>query len=246
MRKSFSFQIGEKRVSSLFDKPMIVPSTINTNGDIEMGLLLSNEKTQDTQQSQYKIVVWFNKYKIEFINVSMSVFLHVFVMIIFEIYFYFNYVISIEKKAFIDKIDQYFDELTQYDTQVLIYNMVEINNAMDTLYANYLTALDAQHKLLHHLLYIACELGGGFGIAFIISWGLGIAHYNQIKWKTIFAENIVMLGLLGCFEYLFFMHIVMNYNPITDAELEYIVAQKAYAAFGHNQTMHPTVQDIPS
>ncbi len=49
-----------------------------------------------------------------------------------------------------------------------------------------------------------------------------------------------MLGLLGCFEYLFFIHIIMNYNPISDAELEYMIAQKAYNALEHNVTMQPT------
>ncbi len=101
MKKSFSFQFGENRVSSLFDKE-IIPYPRNQKGDIETGLLLCEPKsyTPKPKTKPNKIVVWFNKYKIEFINVSMSVFLHVFLMIIFEIYFYFNYVIIIEKQAF--------------------------------------------------------------------------------------------------------------------------------------------------
>lgn len=236
MRKSLSFQFGENRITSRNEH--------KNSGDIELGLLIKpiNIDTKPKPNMKYHICVWVNKHKIEFINVSMSVFLHVFVMIIFEIYFYFNYVVIIEKKAFTDKINDYFDELTKYDTQVLIYNMVEINNAMDTLYANYLEALDEQNKLLHHLMYVACELGGGFGLAFLLSWCFGILHYKQIKWKTIFVENVVMLGLLGCFEYLFFMNVIMNYNPISDAELEYMIAQKAYNAIEHNQTALISIQ----
>ena len=42
------------------------------------------------------------------------IFLHVLIMAMFEIYFYFNYVIKIEKKLLIDKINSYLSQFNAY------------------------------------------------------------------------------------------------------------------------------------
>ena len=50
----------------------------------------------------------FNKINfVEIINKFLSIFLHIFIMVVFEIYFYFNYVVQIEKNEFINKINSY-------------------------------------------------------------------------------------------------------------------------------------------
>lgn len=231
MKKSFSFQIGENRISSLFSNE----TRLSTSGDIELGTLLSNTQqpvskspAQPQPQPKYNIVVWFGKYKIEFLDTSISVFLHICIMIIFEIYFYFNYVIFIEKDAFIDKINTYFNELS-IPTPLFTYNIAVIHSEMDKLHENYVIAIKEQEQILHHLILVACKIGSGFWSLFFVFWVLGLFHFTQIKWKKIIIENVVMLVLLGLFEYLFFTNIIMNYNPISDAELEYIVAQKIYS-----------------
>jgi hypothetical protein len=181
---------------------------------------------------------WILKYKIEFINVSLCVILHVFIMIVFEIYFYFNYVIEIEKAAFLDKIDDYFKKAKKYDelSPVLILYSNNYNEILNRLYTNYIASNAVQQQLLRTLLHKSCEIGGAFGIVLLIFLCLGLYHYSQIKWKTILAENMAMLGLLGFFEYLFFTRIIMNYNPVSDAELEYIIAKEAYNLFIKNGT----------
>ena len=45
--------------------------------------------------------------KRDIIETGISVSIHTFIMAVFEIYFYFGYVIIIEKKMFMDKIDSY-------------------------------------------------------------------------------------------------------------------------------------------
>lgn len=186
---------------------------------------------------------WILKYHIEFINVSLCVLLHVFIMIVFEIYFYFNYVIEIERAAFLDKIDDYFRKTQKYQhpEPILALYPDAYNNWLNTLYADYMSSKSAQAALLHHLLQKACEMGGAFGIVLVANVFLALYYYKQIRWKTIMAENVAMLGLLGFFEYLFFTHIIMNYNPISDAELEYIIAKQAYNIFINNGTTITTI-----
>lgn len=178
---------------------------------------------------------WVLKYHIECINVSLCVLLHVFVMIIFEIYFYFNYVVVIEKAAFIQKINDYFNRAEKYEYPITV-DTNSYNQWLNILYAEYMASKSAQDALLHKLLQKACEMGGAFGIALLVFCFLALYNRKQIRWKTIVAENVGMLGLLGFFEYLFFTDIIMHYNPISDAELEYIVAKKSYDALVKNGT----------
>jgi hypothetical protein len=48
----------------------------------------------------------------------------------------------------------------------------------------------------------------------------------KIKWKSVVADNICMILLLGLYEYFFFRTIIYKYQSLSDSELDgYIVAQ---------------------
>ena len=93
-----------------------------------------------------------------------------------------------------------------------------------------------QEKVLYELLQEACEIGGAFGVVLLVLGACAFYNKDKIRWKTIISENVGMLALLGFFEYLFFTKIIMNYNPISDAELEYIIAKHTYDVFTANTT----------
>lgn len=242
---------ASNNTDGVWNKMDISPTKTNTIShfeiDVEMGnqLLPPNHSNKQPESSQIVIMYscyqrgkqWVLKYHIEFINVTLCVLLHVFIMIVFEIYFYFNYVILIERDAFIQKINGYFNQIkNDYPQPILVMNTATYNVWIDTLYNDYLASKSAQDALLRHLLQKACEMGGAFGVVLLATVFLALYNYKEIRWKTIMAENVAMLGLLGFFEYLFFTHIIMNYNPISDAELEYIIAKQAYNIFIQNGT----------
>lgn len=189
------------------------------------------------------LVEFIRKYKTVILNHLISIFLHIFLMIIFEIYFYFNYVIVIEKEVFLKKIKSYFADLNNYNHNkynpfgvALIVNQSSIHGTLDTMHKNYEQSLNSQKNLLSKLLYQSCKLAFFFGLVLIILWFFGLCYYKNIKWKTIILDNILMLGLLGCFEYIFFTTIIMNYNPITDAEIEYLIVKNIYNYAMSNDT----------
>jgi hypothetical protein len=168
--------------------------------------------------------------KIEILNKFMTICLHLFIMIIFEIYFYFNYVIWIEKNEFINQIDKYVGQLYNLpidstQKQLIKYEINTNNDKyqeyLDYLYNQYINSLNSQKKLLHKLLIKACTMGGIIGIVLIFLFILGLYNRKKIKWNWIWIENLLMFILLGIFEYFFFMTIIMHYNPITDAEVKY-------------------------
>jgi hypothetical protein len=68
------------------------------------------------------------------------------------------------------------------------------------------------------------------GIAIFIVNGL-YNYSNKIKWRWILCENILMVVLLGLFEYLFFMYVIMKYSPITDDEIKFFIFKQLLNPF---------------
>ncbi len=178
--------------------------------------------------------------KIELINKLLSVFLHIFIMVIFEIYFYFNYVVEIERNEFLKKINSYLGQIESNANfnqlqKEMIKRIFESQNYgasfINYLYNQYIESLEEQKKILKQLLIIACKMGGVIGLVLVVLFCLGLANRKKIKWNWILFENFLMFILLGIFEYLFFTNIIMHYNPITDAEIKYFVASNLYNYF---------------
>lgn len=167
--------------------------------------------------------------KIEILNKFLTICLHILIMVIFEIYFYFNYVIWIEKDEFLNQLDNYIGELNDipidFKQKKLIKYIISLNNSKynDYLYNQYINSLSLQKKLLQKLLIKACGMAGIIGILFILLFVTGLFYRKKIKWSWILIENLLMFLFLGIFEYYFFMTIIMHYNPITDAEVKYYV-----------------------
>lgn len=170
----------------------------------------------------------------ELLNKFISILLHIFIMVIFEIYFYFNFVVSIEKQQFLDKIQQYINEfehnlnLNEMQKE-LIRQFFKLNYSetfLENLYMLYIESLNAQKKLLHHLMVKTCGVAGIIGIVLIGLIVYGLWYKYKIKWRWIWVENLLMFLLLGIFEYWFFMNVILNYNPITDDEIKYYIANQ--------------------
>jgi hypothetical protein len=178
-------------------------------------------------------LTWLNKIdKMEVLNKLLTVCLHILIMAIFEIYFYFNYVVWIEKNEFLKQINNYFSQLDYIpldssQKQIIKYfinsNQIDYNEYLNYLYNQYINSLSLQKKILNKLLIKACTIAGSIGIIFIFLLIVGLFYRKKIKWNWIWIENLLMFLFLGIFEYFFFMEIIMNYNPITDAEIKYYV-----------------------
>ena len=170
-----------------------------------------------------------NFYKIleKFISIS----LHIFIMIIFEIYFYFNYVIIIEKNLFIQKINKYLDNFNDLNLneneKIIINNLISNNDnkLIDMLYNSYIESKEQNDIMINKLIYKSSFYASIVGLSFFIFLLIGVFYRKKIKWKWVIWENVMMLLFLGLFEYYFFFNIVLKYNPINDNELKYIIVK---------------------
>ena len=76
------------------------------NGFSDENPLLSQKPT-----SWQKVKNCYFDNKANVINKMLTITVHIFIMVIFEIYFYFNYVIYLEKDEFMGKIHSYIKDL---------------------------------------------------------------------------------------------------------------------------------------
>jgi len=139
-----------------------------------------------------------------------SIFLHVLIMATFEIYFYFNYVIELERKLLIDKIKDYLSNFNDYFIEHSTENLeIAIKYVFGNFFDNdigtylenqYLEAKEEQQALLHTLLLFCYKLLAFLSCCLLFFIGCGFLHKKNVKWRWIIIENIVMLALLGALE----------------------------------------------
>lgn len=167
-----------------------------------------------------------------YLNKALSICAHILIMVIFEIYFFFDFIIDIENDKFIGKIDSYFRHLDTIQLNEierdLMYQLLDNSyhykeNIVETLYTNYINSKTRQKQTLDTLFIASCKMGGGIGVVFFILLGVSLhkSCRKYIEWKIIFFENVLMFLFLGIFEYYFFINIIMKYEPVTNEEIQY-------------------------
>lgn len=221
--------------------PIIVNGTndLNENFERQRADSDSNIKMNKTQSSETCLMSYFDNSKqnkvakyetiIEFKNKLISIFFHVFLMSIFEILFYFYFIIDIEKDLFLKKITNYnknfenlYNENIEQSQHYVIKNiLIEMFNpdTLDILRNQYKKDLKEQKLLRMILLKKAIMISCFFGGIFICSLIFG---KKEVKIKWVSFENVFLFLFLGIYEYIFFNLIILNYNPITDSEIQYI------------------------
>jgi hypothetical protein len=178
----------------------------------------------------YQIIInYYTDNKTEFINKMLSISVHIFIMVIFEIYFYFNYVIYLEKAEFMNMIHSYLKNFEYYQMniiqQIVIEKLIMENSDEITqkLYLDYIQSLNKQNLLRKKLLGLSYNIASIVGGIFCFFLICGCINWKDIRWKTIIIDNILMFIFLGTFEYLFFSNIILHYNPVTNEEIKYTI-----------------------
>jgi len=229
---------GEFQMQEIILDPFVVSSLENQTENNQQQIIEIEKRLSLTE--------YMNKHSQMIIEMLISVSLHIFIMAIFEVYFYFNYVVIIEKKMFLEKIYQYTDEfLIFYNNNnnnnrailMLLFPKKETTLFVTELYKEYKNAQHEQNKLLNELLLKSYKIIVIITSILIVCLTTGLYNYRyRLKWKKIFAENILMFLCLGVFEYIFFMNVMMKYSPITDAEIKYIITKELTSPFISNSS----------
>jgi hypothetical protein len=168
--------------------------------------------------------------KVELKNKLISVFFHIFLMSMFEILFYFFFIVDIEKELFLDKLMTYNDQIKENyytnvspEQQILITQIINDSINKDTLMTqirqNYDADMQKQKALFDALLDKSIILSSIVGAIFLFTVIYG---RKEIKINWVLFENILLFFFLGLYEYIFFNMIILKYTPITDGEIQYL------------------------
>lgn len=177
--------------------------------------------------NQSKIIKYENK--VELKNKLISVCFHIFLMSVFEIFFYFFFIINIERELFLEKLMTYNEQIYEkYNENVspeehaiisnTIYNLFN-EKLLKDLKDNYEEDMYQQKILFKMLLNKAIILSTIVGSIFISTIIYG---RKEVKINWVLFENILLFLFLGLYEYIFFNIIILKYNPITDGEIQYL------------------------
>lgn len=227
-------------------------NTMDQFVNIELEILNTNTNTSDSNKKiidneSVKKVYFLYCIESGLVETCISISVHTFIMAVFEIYFYFDYIIIIEQKLFMDKIEKYTIELGDYYAERIntkehmllktIFQKKEIYDLLQVLYEDYKDSLKQQKKLLNSLLLQSYKMVIVITSILIVFFTIGIHYKKNIHWKKIFIDNFLMFVCLGIFEYIFFMNIVLKYSPVTDAEIKYKIVKNILEPFITNNTL---------
>jgi hypothetical protein len=182
-------------------------------------------------KDNFKNFIYLNKFKL--LNKSLSISIHILIMIIFEIYFFFDYVVDIENETFIKKISDTFThfetvKLNSFELEIIKQILENNQYVIENLYNEYIDSKKKQEIILHNLFIKSCKMTLPFGFISFMLIIISLFNVKYLKWKTIIVENIIMFLVLGLFEYYFFLNIILKYEPVTNEEIKYFMINSFY------------------
>jgi len=141
--------------------------------------------------------------------------LHLYFIIVFEILFYFNYIVDIEKQEIQTVLNSFSDDIKYYYADYI--NNIEPNqeiftvcNKLDNSYIN-----KNNSQLKEKSYYIIWSLSV---VVLLFSFGHIFLVNNMNKLLLTIGEAILFISFISIFEYLFFSQIVIKYNIITSEQ----------------------------
>lgn len=146
----------------------------------------------------------------------------------FELLFFFSFVTKYEDQALTSVFSSITNTATQScntlnnnDKQIVDYILGLLVNGT-ILENNSNQNYNSRMSYNHNLMIWAIMLFVLLFVFNILIIGINYCYYKRkINFKGIIIDNLVMISLLGLYEYFFFSYIVFNYQTTTPEELEY-------------------------
>jgi len=189
--------------------------------------LKEEEKALQKEEENKEYKTFHYKDRCEMIiNKLILFFLHLFLISMFELVFFFNYVTKYEDSALIDVFNSLTNSVINKcsnlnnQTKIIIDDLFNI--FVNTTKIN-LDALNAYNSrnIINQKLYINAILYFvGIASVNILLFLINIIYYKRrLNYKNILIDNLIMIIILGIYEYIFFTNIIFKYITITPEEL---------------------------
>lgn len=168
----------------------------------------------------------------EWIERGMSLLLHVSLLGVFETLFFFLFISKSEDNGLKGMISKYLDTTLTTCREWSPSEKNIINGILSAMINATVVRQDglsaAESRLEYNRVLQIQAWMYIVGLFSVLCLG-GVGFYcrgKKVHWKKIIGENVVLIGLLGIYEFMFFKTIIYNYESITLPELDmYIVGE---------------------
>jgi len=203
--------------SSIDLAPLVLPRSAlaNANADANAAADANAEEQKPAN------IIFIGKNMIIFI---LKTSIHIFFISIFETFFFFSFVSASENTGIINTINTFYEPIKDACPgwpgnihEVLYEILIQLNistvDADSTVGRNDRNAYnnglftDSQNISIIFLAVVVC-------LSFI-----HCVKGIRVPWTEIIVENVIMVGMLGIYEYLFFKEIIYRYNTLSKPEM---------------------------
>lgn len=161
--------------------------------------------------------------------------IHVFLISLFETVFFFEYVSVSENNGILKTINTYYGPLQEScygwpnSTKWLIQEFLDLEFNQTIVDAESQEAITNRTQfnrfLLHESLSVSAICFVVFStLAAFLKW-----YQVPVPWKEVLVENLMMVVLLGLYEYFFFRKIIYNYDTLSTPELNAYILDGLWA-----------------
>ncbi|VVU94740.1 hypothetical protein CPAV1605_465 [seawater metagenome] len=184
--------------------------------DVENNISIESNSCLGNRFNKYLLNIknWF----IDNFNRIYGNYLHVYFIIVFEILFYFNYVVDIESDEIKRVLDSFSTDIKKYMPDYINNLTKEENNELfqDMCHNLTINHVDKNNALLKEEAYnVIWALSTCLIIIIMI-------HFRVVNDKNIFfvktLEAIIFIGVIAIFEYYFFTEIITKYHIMNNDE----------------------------
>lgn len=218
-----SFNIEQDKIKSY--SPINCVILVNDQNDQLNNYNAENNINNYKISNKIKKLIPSNKILVYVLKKLFMFMIHLSLISIFEIIFFFSIVSIYENKAIIGVIIDFFNNVPtlckNFDYQeklnfTQVFNLL-VNTTQIDMKANEsaITRKDFNHRLfvnawMYFLIIIGIDI-----VLFVIK----CLYKIKINFKKIFLENLVMIFILAIYEYVFFTSIILLYKNISQNEL---------------------------
>jgi hypothetical protein len=151
---------------------------------------------------------------------------HLFLITMFELIFFFNYVTKFEDNALINVFNSLTESITSKcsslsnDSKIIIDDIFKIFVNTTQVNENAIISYNSRMVVNNNLMTKAITYFiGVLVVNIMLICGNRCTINKKINYKEIIIDNLIMIILLGIYEYIFFSNIVFKYLSISNDEI---------------------------
>jgi hypothetical protein len=216
----------------------LTPTIGSINANLWQPLLPAEALANQTDISAVPLPLAATPTEAPKLNKLLSILTHITLISVFETVFYFNFISKSEDNGIQNTINQFLQGTLnqchtwpQNTTQLLSALLQLVVN--ETQIASSAAAATSQRAASNQTLQVQSWMYVVSLASTVVSIAIA-AHCKKYKinWRSIIAENIVLVCLLGAYEAFFFETIIYMYQSLTLPELEQSILQQLYTSCG--------------